>query len=240
MAKPTAEDQQWHAAAEQLSPQKSLERTQTLAGFVFANVAVVGTLLTGLGAAVDGGVVLRESPHFIGVPLPILFVGVSLLAASLAMFPKLGRVNPARPDEVKSWYSGQILRRGIAAIVSLTAFSAAIVAAIASFGSRSLSDVQISASRTGNGSGASLAVSVKVTRAPRKARALTTVNGTTRRGAPRHLLFARTRADASGALAVDASLNHMGRYTRLVVHSRVFDGDDKLADKRLVIRVPRR
>lgn len=240
MAKPSAAEERWFEAAKRFTPDQSLERSQTLANFVFANVAVVGTLLAGLGIVADKGAGLRSAPRVGEIPLPVLLVGVSLLFASIALWPKLGNLNPNRVDEVERWYKGQILRRGIAVIVALVALSAAIVVATLSFAAPALNDVTTSTALEGSGSETKLSVKVEIAGASKDAVAHTKVEATTRRGARRPLYRATTHADTSGAIKLEVAVEKVGSYRTLIVKSIVVEGGEELARRRVTIPVRRR
>ena len=236
VAQPTQEEQTWHDATQRFKPEQSLDRTQTLANFVFANVAVVGTLLAGLGVVADKGAALRSAPKVGDYPLPVLLVGLSLAAASVAMWPKLTRLNLNRVDDVRGWYEGQIRRRGLAVVVALSALTAAIIVATLSFTSPALADARISTAVNGAGVEATLEVGIEVTGASDRALSVTTIDG--RKASKSVRLFnATTRADASGGIKVDASLDGIGKYERLVAVSTVKEGKKRLVQKRVVVPV---
>lgn len=234
MARPSNSDQQWYEAAKNFSPQQSLDRTQTLANFVFANVAIVATLLGGLGLLSDKTASLRSAPRVGHFPVPILLVGVSLLAASIAMWPKLKRINPNRADEVERWYTHQIRRRGIAVIVALSALSAAIVVATLSFDSPALNDATISAS-LGDGATTTLGATVAVTGASRDAVATTTIDQKNGKVSTR-LFSAVSRADASGAITVQATLSGVKDSGSFLIDSTVKEGAKVVSSRSLELQ----
>jgi hypothetical protein len=234
MPKPTAEDLRWYEAAQRFKPEQSLDRIQTLANFVFTNVAVVATLLGGLGLVENGAAALRSAPRIGDYPLPLLLVGLSLLAASVAVWPKLSRVNPSRIDTVKRWYTGQVLRRGIAVIVALTALSAAIVVATLSFVAPALNEVRLSAS-VEEGKRVTLKVTVAVTGASPKAVATTTVDQKPKSGGSIRLFNSQSSADAAGAVEVEGSVVGVAHEGSFLVTSTVMDGTKVVARKTLEI-----
>ena len=105
--RPTEQEEKTYREASAVTQQQSLQKAETLANFVFANVAVVGTLLTGLGLVANDGALLRDAPEVLGIPLPVFLLGLSLVLAIVALTPKLGRINPARISETNKWYEGR-------------------------------------------------------------------------------------------------------------------------------------
>ena len=204
---PSAAEETGFAAAANLAPDKSLARIQELAKFVFANVAVVGTLLTGLGLFTDLGEVLENSPTLGGpfndVPVALAALGSSLLCASFAIWPKMSSVDLARLDEVEDWYTWQIRRRGFWMIVSLALFSIGI--AVATFSgtgaAKEPEKPSISGSWTGAGDKATVKIAVEAEEVPDGWLMVTTVWAKEAGGQTR-IFSNRTRPDADGALKV--------------------------------------
>lgn len=127
----TVEDEALSAAAAELTPEKSLVRVEETARFVFANVAVVGTVLAGVGLITDVGSAWDEGPKVVGVPLPVALVAAALILAAVALVPLLVRVDTTDLAAVRSFYTFQLLRRGVCAILAMIALAAAIASAVA-------------------------------------------------------------------------------------------------------------
>lgn len=234
---PTEAEESQYKALTARTPEDSLQRAETLANFVFANVAVVGTLLTGLGLVADGGALLESAPEVFGVPLPVLLVGLSLVAAIVALLPALKRVNPAHIDDVAKWYEGQVRRRGIAAIVALVLFAGAIITATVSASESGASDPRLSASWTGTGEEASATVKAELSGLASSATGRMTVHGVSA-GEPRAELFrSSTRADSSGDVTVEATLGGVDGYSAIEARFVVRDEGEVIEDASL--RMPR-
>jgi len=204
---PTPAEKASFAAAANLVPEKSLARIQELAKFVFSNVAVIGTLLAGLGLFTDLGDVLENSAKlpspFEDVPLALAALGTSLFCASLAIWPKMSGVDLARLDEVENWYRRQILRRGLWMILSLALFSLAILmATFTGVGGGDPEKPSISASWTGLGKDAAVKVSVEAEKVPEDWVLVTVVRGRESGGKLATIFRDRTRPGADGALKV--------------------------------------
>ena len=237
---PTPAQKAAFAAAANLAPEKSLLRIQELAKFVFSNVAVIGTLLAGLGLFTDlGGVLLAP---FEDVPLPVAALGMSLFCASLAIWPKMSGVDPSLLSEVEGWYRRQIVRRGSWMILSLAFFSAAIL--VATFtGAGNLDDPEkpaISASWTGLEKDAAVKVAIKVEKVPDEWVLVTVVRGFGPDGKPVTIFRDRTRPSADGELAVAGEVGVGERFERIESTARLLSDDapatEPEAESKLVLR----
>jgi hypothetical protein len=234
------------AAAANLTPDKSLARTQELAKFVFSNVAVIGLLLTGLGLFTDLGDVLENSlklPDSLGgAPVAVAALGLSLLCASFAIWPKMSAVDLANLAKVEGWYRCQIRRRGLWMIASLFFFSLAIL--VATFtGIGSLDDPEkptISASWTGLEKDAKVKVAIKVEKVPDEWALVTVVRGFGPDGKPVTILRDRTRPGADGELAVAGEVGVGERFERIESTARLLSDDapanEPEAESKLVLR----
>ncbi len=243
---PTPAQKAAFAAAANLAPEKSLLRIQELAKFVFSNVAVIGTLLAGLGLFTDLGGVLENSwklpAPFEDVPLPVAALGLSLFCASLAIWPKMSGVDPSLLSEVEGWYRQQIVRRGSWMILSLAFFSAAIL--VATFtGAGNLDDPEkptISASWTGLEKDAKVKVAIKVEKVPDEWALVTVVRGFGPDGKPVTILRDRTRPSADGELAVAGEVGVGERFERIESTARLLSDDapasEPEAESKLVLR----
>jgi hypothetical protein len=229
---PAPEDKADFAASANLAPDKSLQRVQELAKFVFSSVAVVGTLLTGLGLFTDLGDVLENSailPLPWGeVPVAVAALGLSLFFASVALWPKMSSVDLSRPKEVNGWYRRQIRRRGVAMIASLFLFSGAIL--VATFtGTSSIDDPEnpaISASWTGIGDDATVKVSVEMEKVPDDWTMVTTVRGRGAAGKGAVIFRDRTRPASDGALKVAGEIGVGKRFGRIESTARLYPNKD--------------
>lgn len=229
-SKPTADEKAAFDAAAHLGPDKSLTRIQELAKFVFTNIAVVGTLLTGLGLFTDLGEVLENTwkvPWAEDVPLAVAALGLSLAAASFAVWPKMSSVDLAQLDKVNAWYRRQIIRRGLWMIVSLAFFSTGIL--LATFtGSGRLDEPEkpsISASWTGVGDKATVKITAKVEKVPHE---WTMVTETHQKNAGGKALIFRdqTRPSADGELTVAAEVGVGMSAGRIESVSRLYSGEN--------------
>ena len=118
----------WRKLAEEWTPETALGRIEDKGGFVFSNVALVGTLATGLGLA--AGVRIPSTLK------PLAAVAGGLLAVALALalaatIPSWRTMIPLRRlDALRQVYERRIRIRGSLVRLSLIAYSAAFVAAV--------------------------------------------------------------------------------------------------------------
>lgn len=220
------------AASANLAPDKSLTRVQESAKFVFSSVAVVGTLLTGLGLFTDLGDVLENSlvlPLPWGeVPVAVAALGLSLFFASVALWPKISSVDLSRPAEVNRWYRQQIIRRGVSMILSLGLFSLAIL--VATFtGTDATEDPEkpsISASWTGLDDEAAVSVSAEVKTVPENWTMVTTVRGRNKQGKWATIFRDQTRPNAEGELIVAGEIGVGKRFGRIESTAKLYSDED--------------
>lgn len=115
----------WQAAAVELAPAKSLAKIETRAAFIFSNLALVGTIVAGVGLFTGTPVNASNQSE----PVRRLFglVFASVLFALLANLPTFkDRLSLTNLVEVERFYTGIIRRRGWCARVALLLFSVAI------------------------------------------------------------------------------------------------------------------
>jgi hypothetical protein len=122
---PTPNDLMWVAAAQEVSPAKSLAQIQDISKFLVGSVAVVGTLLTAFGLVGPDAVRRNAGGLFVAVVLAVF----SLILALLAAVPRAAKLDLADLAAVESWYAGQILWRGRAATASAITLGLAILIA---------------------------------------------------------------------------------------------------------------
>ncbi|MFF8990013.1 hypothetical protein ACF09H_08715 [Streptomyces sp. NPDC014983] len=130
---PTKTDLRWQSAAEELAPHKSLTRLAANARSVITTIAVVATLLAGLGAFAAA----QLTDH----PLLMTFAAISVAAAAAAVILSLialvNRENPLAVgdlEQVKEWYKNRLAKGQAAAWGGVMLIIAVGVAAITSVG----------------------------------------------------------------------------------------------------------
>jgi hypothetical protein len=127
--RPSAEMLRWRAAAAEITPAKSLERIETKSTFVFSNVALIGTILTGLGVLTGVSSRLIDYRSWTRAVAGLL-VG-ALVCALAASLPSLrSRMQTQDLKAVARYYTVNIYVRGWLTRVALLLFSTAFVIAL--------------------------------------------------------------------------------------------------------------
>jgi hypothetical protein len=118
----------WRRLAAEWTPETPLGRIEAKAGFVFGNVALVGTLAAGLGLVT--GVRIPDALR----PLSVATGGLVVLALALALaaaMPSWRTSTPLRLEALKRLYERRIAMRGWLVRFSMLAYAAAFFAAVA-------------------------------------------------------------------------------------------------------------
>lgn len=217
---PTPQEEQNINAAADLAPDKSLARINELAKFVFAQVAIVGTLLAGLGLFGNASDPLRQGPKLIGVPITIALVTLALLLGIGALFPRLTIVRLSDPSAIQQFYSRAIRNRGVLAILSLIAFAMAIISAtiIAMVDAVPRAKMPaLSAQISGTGKSTKLTATVKIAGLADGSIARTSIIGARPKGTEVQLCKNVSRVDNSGKASVSCTVPVASRYRRFVI-----------------------
>ena len=129
---PTPDETIWIAARNSIDPQASLDRVSETAKFLYGSVGIFATLLSGLGMV--STLKVPESPDW-WLWLPLLFVTISLTAATIALTPTYSSVRVNDLDAVAEDFRCRIQRGGwliktaglTFALAILTTFPVALV-----------------------------------------------------------------------------------------------------------------
>lgn len=106
---PTVEDKFWIEIANNTTPDKSIERLDTQAKFLFSTVSIIGILLTGFGIFGTGGSNVLRNPWFV---LPVTLACLSLALSMIGLTPKVDSLNRHDINSVRNYYNNLITRRG--------------------------------------------------------------------------------------------------------------------------------
>lgn len=237
---PSSIDKMWQKAAqEELSPGKSLEAIESRAKFIFSNLALVATVLTGVGLFADIPAAARNQSPGVRRLFGLLFLAV--LFALLANLPNLkSSVRIGNLAAVKRLLTWLILTRGWAARLAVITFSVVIVYGfwivyqLSSYQPDPRMSLQLVRGETTD---RSLSGSLTVERLPEGARAETTLFGVNGDSA---VVLVRDSAspDAEGVIKATFKVAKVteafGKF-RLSVEVR--DGDDKIFDEPAVVEV---
>lgn len=126
MSRVTAGDDALVEAAKSLTPDKSLERVDSHAKYLFTLVGTVGTLLTGFSLFSTNHAFTRDPGS---LRLPLAFVCGSLALAMLALTPWPGRVDPDNLAEVRTFMNSRLRLRGLAVFLAGLCFAGALLSA---------------------------------------------------------------------------------------------------------------
>src|ERR1700682_4477748 len=127
MPPPTVADQVLTDAAKTLTPDKSLDRAETHAKYLFSTVTIFGTLVTGFGILSGNKAIARE-PWLLIVPLSMICVSLAL--SMYVLTPSRGVVNLDNLVEVKTYFGQLIRRRGLAIFIAGILFAIALISII--------------------------------------------------------------------------------------------------------------
>ena len=124
MAEVSPADDALIEAAKALSPDKSIDRIESHAKYLFTLVGTVGTLLTGFSLFSTNNAFSR-SPELLRWPLA--FVCASLALAMIALTPWPSRVARDNLAEVRTFLNHRLLLRGLAILFAGLLFAAALM-----------------------------------------------------------------------------------------------------------------
>lgn len=105
-------------SAKELTPEKNLDRANEHTKFIIATVGTIGTLLAGAGGVTAAIAIDRTTLYLGGIPVvPVgalvtsSLAGLSVGVALWGRRPKFADVNPARLEEVETWFTSEINRK---------------------------------------------------------------------------------------------------------------------------------
>lgn len=127
MPPPTATDQILSTAAKTLAPDKSLERAESQAKYLFSTVTIFGTLLTGFGL-LSGNKAIANQPALLTVPLALICISLAL--SMYVLTPRRGVVNLDNLVDVERYFGKLIQSRGRVILVAGILFALALISVI--------------------------------------------------------------------------------------------------------------
>jgi hypothetical protein len=101
-------DQMWLDAAADLTPDKSVARIEDNAKYLLGGIAVIGTLITGLGVFTSN----KVASHPVALLPTVVLTAASLAAAALALVPHGESVSIDDVAAIKRFYQADIRTRG--------------------------------------------------------------------------------------------------------------------------------
>jgi hypothetical protein len=231
---PTLEDKYWLEMAKELKPEKTLERLDAHAKFLFANVGIVGTVLTGLG-------VFGASVPFLEnrlILVPIFLACLSLVFAMLGITPRVERVHLQDVESIRQYYGRLIQWRGrgvqyAGILFAMSLFSAGLV--LVSPAEPRVLEPTLSLRVSGTGDKTVLTGSVEVANIPIGGVAETEIIGVqqTKQRSKETILFKDvSRATKTGKVTLSLELDRLGLYKRFLMTSRVKVKDQVLREQK--------
>jgi hypothetical protein len=236
---PSPSDTMWKKAGDALTPDKSLDRIESKAGFVFQSLGLIGTVLAGLGV-----VSALTSPSvptgWLTLLLVLLFLSIGL--ALLATLPTTRtHLNTENLIEVERFFTRRIRWRGWATRFALYIFAGAIVvAAIVSIASiYSLPSPSLSLQVSGNAGKATVTAAARMERLPANARATTVVMGISNNGAT-EISRDVSEVNLAGKIEVELSASDIdvSGFTSLTVRISIIGSDGRPIGSPKSLEVP--
>lgn len=160
---PTFDERALAAAADGLTLDKSLERVDTTARYVFVGITGAATIFSGFGLLADVRTALDQGPHVADVPLPVLLVVGAVLLSTYAITPRLRTLQRQSLEAVASFYRRQIWRRGLSATLAMVLLAAALAVSVAIAANQDAPDRRLSLSAIASGNDARRSMSALAT-----------------------------------------------------------------------------
>lgn len=218
---PTQEDNFWlGVAADDLRPDKSLQRITDRVGFIFTNLTLAGTVLAGAGILIGGEAGGHPSPHVLFVLIILVFA--SAVAALIANLPSIrSEINPSDPDAIRSYYQGAVRWKGWSARIALLFFSAALVLAfvlvIGAAGPSPTAQLSMVWTPAGTGTAGELVAAVNAAGLSEGSAGDTTVTGSGPGGASVLLAHGVSQAGHDGTLTFSADIKTASAFSSVVL-----------------------
>jgi hypothetical protein len=207
---PTVADLYWAGAAADLTPDKTLARVNANARATVTTVAVVGTVLSGLGLISAQTVAGAHAGRWLALGA-VAFAIVAVLCGLAYLALRLERLNVADFGDVERWYRAQFRRAWLAMLASWLLVVAVVLAASSAVAtlvdSRSDKDVALDLQLIGNGNAQKLQVGAKASGLDEGALVVTKVVGLGRECPEVVLLESRSTADASGKVETSSMID---------------------------------
>ena len=150
---------------------------------------------------------------------------LSLLFAALALFPFLGRINPANIAEVQGVWNREIAGRGVlvraSSVLFVAAIAAAAIAAIWVTLEPSTQSEVTTFQVNGTGASEALATTVTLSSLPAGATIVITIQGVESDGTKATLLTDNTAADSTGSATVSGAIPNVSSFQQFSVISTV-------------------
>ena len=236
---PTESDNYWLEQGSKISPDKSIERIDTHAKYLFSIVSVVGTLLTGFGIFGPTTIPGLRSPWLI---IPVAFAALSLALAMMGITPSLDKISLWDVYSIRDHYNSLIRKRGRFVFLagmcfSMSLFTAGTILLISSFHSPGINP-SIAVRFLGSSDNAVLSAKIEFNNLPRFGLVETQIDGARefKQDVRSTILFKDlTQADLSGNSMVTAELDQVQDYKDFRVICRIRTSTALLFEKTVEI-----
>lgn len=218
MPPPTVTDQVLSDAAKTLTPDKSLDRAESHARYLFSTVTIFGTLLTGFGV-LSGNKAISREPWLLIVPLALLCISLAL--SMYVLTPQRGTVNLDNLVDVESYFGRLIRSRGRAIFAAGILFALALISIIPiiAFANRNLINATLTAKATRSADSDNISAAFKYEGLPPGTLATITAIATRTDGVTIPVFEQISKPHDGGDLTGDISMPEGTAIRQLTVHA---------------------
>jgi hypothetical protein len=215
------DDEMWQTAAEALAPDKSLQRVEDKAKFVVSTVAVVGSILTGLGLVAGANLGIAAKGHEWAVSAIVAAVVSIVLAVGSLLLGGDRYLSPGNLIAVQNWYTKQFRRQTPVLFSGLLLLCALALAGIAAFMSMTTTDIRepmMIAQFTSDGAKNTLVLKADYKNLRTGQSLSAKLSGVPDKGSPKLLAqqILKVGGDGTGSLSLNVESTAKYRYFRLV------------------------
>jgi hypothetical protein len=236
---PNEEDIFWIEMAGKITPEKSIERLDDHAKYLFSTISIVGTLLTGFGIFSCGETNVLHNPWII---IPVALACLSLALSMMGITPKVERLNRHDINSVRDYYNNQIIRRGrfifwAGVAFSLSLLSVAVVLALPLKTPPVTSAISINLADADGKT--KLIGKIDFQNMPLSGTADTEITGykdAAKDSQKKTLLKDISHADPSGRMTIEAQLDQANDYQRFEISSKITDRGKIIHEKKVEVK----
>ena len=223
MPPPTVTDQVLSDAAKTLTPDKSLERAESHAKYLFSSVTIFATLLTGFGI-LSGNKAIARNPLLLSFPLALICLSLAL--SMYVLTPRGGEVNLDNLFDVENYFGRLIRSRGRAIFAAGILFALALISVIPviAFGNRSLVNATLTAKATRAKESDNIAASFKYEGLPPGTLATITAIATRTDGATIPVFEQISKPHGGGDLTGDIAVPEGTAVKQLTIRAKATSG----------------
>jgi hypothetical protein len=234
MPPPTVIDQVLSDAAKTLTPDKSLDRAESHAKYLFSTVTIFGTLLTGFGI-LSGNKAIARDPWLLAIPLTLICVSLAL--SMYVLTPRGGVVNLDNLFSVGNYFEKLIWWRGRAIFAAGILFALALISIIPviAFGNRNLVNATLTAKATRAADSDNIAASFKYEGLPPGTLATITATATRTDGANFPVFEQISKPHDGGDLTGDIAIPEGTEVRQLTIRAKATSGTRVIHDDTITL-----